>query len=69
MDKKGGGREYHDFPSKFVCLTVPKDFVRESLCNSEKIRYEEKSMVKRGVARQYHDFPSNFFVSQNPNVS
>ena len=25
----GGGREYHDFLSKFFCLTVPKNFVGE----------------------------------------
>ena len=30
MDKRGEGRrEYHDFPSKNVCLTVPKNFVGE----------------------------------------
>ena len=28
MDKKGGG-EYHNFPSKYFCLTVPKNFVGE----------------------------------------
>ena len=31
MDKRGEGRrEYHDFPSKNVCLTVPKNFVGET---------------------------------------
>ena len=32
MDKKRGEgrREYHDFPSKNVCLTVPKKFVGET---------------------------------------
>ena len=29
MDKRGGG-EYQDFPSKIVCLTVPKNSVGES---------------------------------------
>ena len=24
MDKRGGGREFQDFPSKIFCLTVPK---------------------------------------------
>ena len=28
MDKKG---EYHDFPSKFLWVTVPKNFVRDAL--------------------------------------
>ena len=27
---KGRGREYHNFPSKKVCLTVPKNFIGES---------------------------------------
>ena len=30
MDKRGG-REYHDFPSKFFCLTVTRIFVGEPL--------------------------------------
>ena len=31
MDKRGEGRrEYHDFPSKNVCLTVPKNFVGDT---------------------------------------
>ena len=31
MDKRGGegGREYHNFLSKFLCLTVPKNIVGE----------------------------------------
>ena len=30
MDKMGGGgREYHDFLSKILCLTVPKNIVGE----------------------------------------
>ena len=37
MDEWGGGggeggREYHDFPSKIFCLTVPKNFVGEPFC-------------------------------------
>ena len=27
--KRGGGAEYQDFPSKFICVTVPKTFVDE----------------------------------------
>ena len=30
MDKNGGGGEYQELPSKNFCLTVPKNFVRES---------------------------------------
>ena len=29
MDKKGGRRECHNFPSKICCLTGPEKFVRE----------------------------------------
>ena len=29
MDKNGGG-EYQELPSKNFCLTVPRNFVRES---------------------------------------
>ena len=39
MDEKGGGREYHDFPSKFVCLTVPKHFVEGAFCVAETFCY------------------------------
>ena len=33
MDKSGG-REYHDFPSKLFCLTVPRIFVGEPFSDS-----------------------------------
>ena len=29
IDKRGGGEEDQDFPSKIFCLTVPKKFVGE----------------------------------------
>ena len=32
MDKKGGGGEYRNLPSKIFCLTVPKHFVEEPFC-------------------------------------
>ena len=32
MDKRGG--EYQELPSKFFCLTVPKNFVGESFSDS-----------------------------------
>ena len=31
LDKKGGGRECHNFSSKICCFTVPENFVREPL--------------------------------------
>ena len=30
MDKREG--EYHDFPSKIFCLTVPEKFEEEPIC-------------------------------------
>ena len=37
-----------DFPSNLFCLTVPINFVRESLCNSGKLRYRKKLWIRRG---------------------
>ena len=31
-ERRGGGREYHDFLSKIFCLTVPKNFIGEPFC-------------------------------------
>ena len=45
---------YHDFPSKLICLTVPKHFVEEPFCVSEKFGYR-KILRIRGV---YLDFAS-----------
>ena len=45
MDKRG--RDYHYFPSKLFCLTVPKNFV-EVLCFREN-PVTKKIMDKRGV--------------------
>ena len=38
MNKRGGG-EYHDFPSKSFCLTLPKYFIGEHFGVSEKFFY------------------------------
>ena len=46
MDKKGGGREFHDFPSKFVCLTIPKRFAEEPFCVSENFGYRKNLCIK-----------------------
>ena len=63
MDKRGGG--YHDFLSKFFCLTVPKNFVGEP---------SSVSLIS-GIER-FHASESyvtilcrKFFVSQCPNIS
>ena len=60
MDKSEGGREvgrergrdYHDFPSKLFCLTVPNHSVEESFCVSESFGYRKKISL-RG---ENHDF-------------
>ena len=61
MDKRGEGRrEYHDFPSKNVCLTVPKNFVGETVSVS----------LISGIERFYASeiyltiLCRNFFLSQ-----
>ena len=46
--------EYHDFPSKICCLTLPKNFVEEPACVSDKFGYR-KIFCIRG---RYHDFLS-----------
>ena len=48
MDKRGA---YHDFQSKFLCLTVPKSFVRESHCFSENLWFQKVLWMKRRVSR------------------
>ena len=54
MDQEGGGGvvEYYDFPSKLFCLTVPKYFLEEPFCVSERFRYR-KILWIRG---EYQDF-------------
>ena len=49
MDERGGG--YHDFPSKLLCLTVSKTFVRESYCFWKKFWFQKVKWIKRGVSR------------------
>ena len=45
-DKRGGG--YHDFPSKFFCLTVPKNFVVEPFGVSEYFWYRKILCIRGG---------------------
>ena len=60
-DKRGG--EYHNFPSNFLCFTVPKKFVGESFSVSL-ISNIEKIWI-RG-RRKYCDFPSKIFCLTVP---
>ena len=50
MDKRAGGREYQKFPSKFFCLTVPKNFVGEPFSVSL-IRVSKNFMLQRVMSR------------------
>ena len=47
---------YHDFPSKFFCPTVPKNFVREQFCVSKKFWYRRFSCIGGG----HHGLVENF---------
>ena len=62
LEKRG---EYHHFPSKFFCLTVPKTSVRESF-TVELISGIEKVWISGGG---YHDFLSKIFCLTVPKFS
>ena len=68
MDKRGGGREYQDFPTKSFCHRVPKNFIGEPFCAVfQKISSSEKVYGKEGGG-EYQDFPLKDFclaVSKN----
>ena len=47
MDMRGGGeREYQDFPSKILCVTVPKIFVGEAFSVSLSLGIEKKLGIR-----------------------
>ena len=52
MQKRG----YHDFPSKFFCLTVPRNFIGEHFGVSEEFFYRKFSCIEGGR----HGFVENF---------
>ena len=57
MDTRGEREmEYHDFPSKVCCVTVPINFVGEPFCVPENFWYRKILWITGG--REYHDFPS-----------
>ena len=60
MDMRGG-REYQDFPSKSLCLTVPKIFVGECFSVSLILGMEKKD--RRGGN---YDFSSKLFRLKVP---
>ena len=57
MDKRRG--DNRDFPSKFACLTVPKNFVGKPFSLSI-ISGIEKVWMRRWGLGECQDFPSNF---------
>ena len=60
-DKRGRGA-YPKIVSYMFCLTLPKRFVAEDICNSQNICFREMFGIRKGAA--YHDWPSSkFFVS------
>ena len=63
-DKRGG--EYHNFPSKLFCFSVPKTFVGESFSVSL-FSGIEKLWIRGG--KKYRDFPSKVFFLTMPKVS
>ena len=60
MDKKGGGRECHNFPLKICCLTVPENFVGEPFCVSENFWYRKILWIRRGERGSVPIFHKNF---------
>ena len=61
---KRGGKEYHDFPSKLLRLTVAKHFAEEPFSVSESFRYRKTLWIRAGN----HDFLSKiccFTVPRN----
>ena len=43
--------KYHDFPSKFFCLTLPENVVVEPFLVSKKFRHRKFSYIRRGLSR------------------
>ena len=72
MDKRGGG-EFQDFLSKFLCLTVPKTFVRKSYCFWKNFWFQKKLWMKKGVSRfsveNFWSHSAKKFRGHPPNVS
>ena len=60
------GGEYQQFPSKNVCLTVPKFYVGGESFSVSIFSGTEKFWIRWG--REYQDFPSKFFCLTGPKV-
>ena len=44
---------YHDFPLKNFCLTVPKNFVEEPFCVSERFWYRKRLGIREGRVSRF----------------
>ena len=62
MNNKGG---CHVFPSKFFCLTVPRNFVTEYFCVSKKRLIWKKFEKELGTSR----FSVGIFLSHSAEFS
>ena len=62
------GGAYHGFPSRLICLTVPKHFVEERSCVSEIFLCWKVLWIRRDRA-PIESFRRNCFVSQYQNNS
>ena len=60
MDKRAGGREYYNFPSKMFCLTVVKNFEEVRFGVSEELWCRKFSCIKRII----RIFRRIFLISQ-----
>ena len=60
MDKRAGGREYYNFPSKMFCLTVVKNFEEVRFGVSEELCCRNFSCIKRII----RIFRRIFLISQ-----
>ena len=65
MDRRG--RDYHEFPWKFFCLTLPKFSVGESFTVAL-VSGSEKVYGQQGGG-EYQDFPSKIFCLTVPKIS
>ncbi len=57
----------HDFSSKMLSLTVPKNFVGEPFCVSQNFWDRKTLWMRWKGGMEYHNFFSNFFCLIVPN--
>ena len=50
----------HEFLTKVLSLTVPKDFIGEPFCVSQDFWYRKMLWMRWRGGMEYHNFPSKF---------